>query len=151
MLSGKLVHLIETNWSQITGRALEQIRREPEMSHTRALVETELRDRAEILLQNLGHWLTAGENERLASAYEQLGRLRCEEGVPLHEAIRAMTIVREKILDFVEEHVESKTSVELYAEEELERRLNRFFDLLVIHMAKGFERALRHSIAVNAV
>jgi hypothetical protein len=148
MLSGKLVHLIETHWDGITRRVLDQIHREPEMSHTRAIVESELRDRAEILLQNLGHWLSAGEDERLATAYEQLGRLRQEEGVPLHEAIRALCIVREKMLDFVEEHIDSKTSLELYAEEELERRLSRFFDLLVIHMAKGYERAMRRAAAV---
>jgi hypothetical protein len=144
MLSGKLVHLIEAHWDRITSRVLDQIHREPEMSHTRALVESELRDRAEILLHNLGHWLSAGEEKSLATAYEQLGELHYEEGVPLYEAVHALCILREQMVDFVEEHIDSKTSLELYAEEELDRRLGRFFDLLVIHMVKGYERALRH-------
>jgi hypothetical protein len=143
MLSGKLVHLIESHWDQIMSRVIDQVRHEPQMSHTRALVESELHDWGQTLLQNLGHWLDAGNEEDLAHKYEYLGRLRCEEEVPLHESVHALCIIREKIVDFVEEHVFSKNTLELYAEEELERRLGRFFDLLTIHLVRGYEHALR--------
>jgi hypothetical protein len=35
----------------------------------------------------------------------------------------------------------TKTSVDLYAEEELERCAERFFDTLTIHMVRGYESA----------
>src|SRR5262249_50922625 len=145
MLSGKLVRMIESHWEPIMTRVIEQVRREPQMSHTRALVESELRDWGQTLLQNLGHWLELGSEEDLARKYEYLGRLRCEEDVPLFESVQALCIIREKVLDFVEEHILSKNVLELYAEEELERRLGRFFDLLTIHMVRGYEGALRKS------
>jgi hypothetical protein len=145
MLSGKLVHLIESNWDAIASRVIDQVRREPQMSHTRGLAESELREWGQVLLQNLGHWLSAGNEEILAHQYEHLGKVRHEEDVPLHEAVRGLSIIREKILDFVEDHIASRNSMELYAEEELERRLGRFFDILTIHLVKGYEGALRRA------
>jgi hypothetical protein len=47
------------------------------------------------------------------------------------------------VLEYVEEHIFSKTILELHAEEEIERRLGRFFDLLTVHLVRGYERALR--------
>ena len=58
--------------------------------------------------------------------------------------------MREKTLDFVEEHIASNSSVELYAEEELDRRLGFFFDLLITHAVRGYERALRRAVALTA-
>ncbi len=149
MISGKLVHLIESHWDEITSRVIEQVRREP-MTHIRLVVEPEIREYGQTLLQNLGHWLAAGNDEELAHKYEQLGKLRLQQDVPLHESVRGLCIIREKILDFVEEHTLTKNTLELYAEEELERRLGRFFDLLTIHLVKGYERALRTSVAAHA-
>ena len=37
-----------------------------------------------------------------------------------------------------------QTSLEIYAEEELEHRLNRFMDFLVYHHVRGYEAALRN-------
>ena len=145
MLSGKFVHLIESHWDNITTRAIDQVRREPRMAHTHGLGESELHERVQALLQNLGHWLSAGNQEDLAHQYEHLGKQRFEQDVPLEECVRGLCIVREKLLDFVEEHIPSRDTLQLYAEEELDRRMGRFFDLLTIHMVKGYERALRQT------
>ena len=150
MLSGKLINLIETHRDDITRRVLEQVRRDPETAHFRRLLDSELRESLQSLLQNLGHWLGTGNATELARRYEMMGRLRYEQEVPLHECARALCIVREKILDYVEEQIISNSSVELYAEEELERRLGRFFDLLLIHLVRGYEHTLRHSMALTA-
>jgi len=146
MLSGKLVHLIESHWEEITSSVIARIRREPQMEHYRARVESELREWGQVLLQNLGHWLTAGAGEEIGHRYEDLGRQRFEADVPLQESVRCLCFVRERVLDFVEEHVVSKSTLDLYAEEELDRHLGRFFDTLTIHMVKGYEEALRREI-----
>ena len=150
MISGKLVHLIETHGDQITNRVIAQIRREPEMTHIRTLLDSELREWGRNLLQNLGHWLSAGTEEDLAHRYERLGRLRFEEDIPLDESVRGLCLIRQKMLDYLEEQIGSNSSVELYAEEQLERRLGHFFDLLMIHLVRGYERALRRSVSMTA-
>src|SRR6476469_7646947 len=148
MLSGKLVHLIESHWEEIISGVIARVHREPQMDHYRARVESELREWGQLLLQNLGHWLTVGAGHEIGQRYEELGRQRFEADVPLHESVRCLCIVRERVLDFVEERVLNKSSLELYAEEELDRHLGRFFDILTIHMVKGYETALRKELAL---
>ena len=143
MISARLVELIESNGELIIDRAVAQIRREPEMTHTRSLLDHELREWGQDLLHHLGHWLSAGNEHDLALRYERLGKLCFEQQIPLHETVRGLSLLREKMLDFAEEHMVSNSSVEWYAEEELERRLGHFFDLLTIHLARGFEEAIR--------
>src|SRR5215831_1804015 len=133
MVSGKFVHLIESHGGEILNRVIEEIRRMPEMAQIRTLLEPEIREWREDLLENLGHWLRAANERDLAHRYEENGKRRCDEGLPLHECVHALCLVREKMLDYVEDHIPDKDTMELYAEEELERRLGRFFDLLTIH------------------
>jgi len=151
MISARLVHLIESNGEQIIDRALALIRSEPEMPQTRTLLDHEIREWSRDLLRNLGTWLTGGNEQVLALRYERLGKLCFEQVIPLDEAIRGLATLREKMLDFAEEHLISNSSVELYAEEELDRRLGRFFDLLNIQLVKGFEQAARSPVAARLV
>jgi hypothetical protein len=150
MISGQLIHLIEQHTPQIMARVVSRIHNDPHMPHTKAQLESELRDRGLILLENLGHWLSAGREQEIGRVYVEIGRRRFEQDVPLHECVRALFLIREVVMDFVEEHVVSKTSLELYAEEELDRRLSRFFDLLTIHLVQGYETAIRKSAAAHA-
>jgi hypothetical protein len=142
MISGRLVHLIETNGEQIIDRVVAQIRRDPELTHASPLLEQEVRAWSRDLLLNLGHWLSAGKEQELALRYERLGKLSFEQEIPLHQALRGLCLLREKMLDLAGEHMISNSSVELYAEEELDRRLGRFFDLLAVHLVRGYEEAV---------
>jgi hypothetical protein len=150
VLSGKLIHLIEEHWGQITSRVLDEIRRDPQMTHFQALPDIELREISQNILNNLDHWLAAGNEEALGRRYEELGQVRFAEHVPLHESVRGLCILREKMIDYVQEHFFAKNSLEFCAEEELERRLSRFFDVLVCHLVRGYERALRLAAHVEA-
>jgi hypothetical protein len=150
MISTRLVHLIESNGEQIIDRVAAQIRRQPEMTHAKSVQDYELRGLGQDLLSHLGDWLSSGNDNDLARRYERLGTQCFQQGIPLHEALRGMSLLREKMIDLAQEHMISNSSIELYAEEELERRLGWFFDLLAIHMAKGFEQAVRHTAELRA-
>jgi len=150
MISGRLVHLIETNGEQIIDRLVAQIRRDPEMTHTRSLLDHELRQWGLDLLQHLGNWLAAGSEHDLALRYERLGKFCIDEEIPLHETVHGLCLLREKMLDFTEEHLVSNSSVELYAEEELVRRLGRFFDHLIVHLVRGYENGLHRTMRAGA-
>ena len=141
MISGKLVHLIETHADQIVNRVVYQIRREEDMLHIRALLDSELREWNLELLERLTSWLSPVNREDLGRRYERLGKMRFEQDIPLHESVRGLCLMREKTLDFVEEHIASNSSVELYAEEELDRRVGRFFDSLIVNLVQGYESA----------
>jgi hypothetical protein len=148
MISGKHVHLIESHWEQLMDRVFNEVRRDP-TSHFTKVVETEWRDWGQMVLQNLGHWLAGGNQDELAEKCELLGKQRCEESVPLETVVQRLCLIRQKTLDYLDQQVIDKNMLELYAEEQLLRRLARFFDFLLVHVVRGYERELKADIAVS--
>jgi hypothetical protein len=143
MISTRLVHLIESNGDQIIDRVAAQIRREPEMTHGMSIQDYALHGLGQDLLLHLGDWLSSSNGHELAARFERFGTLCYQKEIPLSEALRGLSMLREKMIDVAQEHLISNSSIELYAEEELERRLGRFFDRLTMRVAQGFEEAAR--------
>ncbi len=142
MLSANLIRLVSDHWEEIAERALRRVRRDSKLLEFGKLPEPELRERAREILQNLGNWLVSREEE-LAQRYERLGRLRCEEGIPLHEVVYALQLIKECMINYVRDTSLRQTPIELYAEEELQHGADRIFDTLIYYFVRGYERAMR--------
>ena len=143
MLSLKLVQLIETHWEQISGRILHRIHRDSRLAHINRLSETELRERTREVLSNIGDWLGASLDEPLTRRCEALGRQRFKEGIPLHEVVLARFIIKEELVEYVRDHAFVETSLQLYAEGELEKRIADLFDRMIYYVICGYEEAMR--------
>ena len=141
MLSGKLIRLIEVHQEQITSNFIREIRAHPDMAGLRKLSDVELRERSQQILEYLGHWLSAGHEAEIEQRYETLGKTRFEESIPLHELVHALAIIKDKMIDFVHDQGLDRSPVDLYAEEEVERRVGRFLDALTVSMVRGYENA----------
>lgn len=141
MVSAKLVHQIEDHWEAITARFLRRLRQQSGLPHISRMPESELTETCRKLLKRLGHWLISCSEEEIASLYEKVGHDRYVQGIPLSESIRAVQLLKEACLDYIRDEAFVQTSVDLYAEEELELQLGRFFDLLIFYLARGYERA----------
>ncbi len=152
MLSAKLIQLIEDHWEGITSSILRQLRSDPKLLHISRLPDSELRDTGRTMLKNLGACLTANRQDWrcLEEQYEGIGRVRFAEHVPLHESVRALQIVKKKVVEFMRDHEFAQSTVAIYAEEELEHRLNEFFDDLIYFQVRGYETALRQAIEARA-
>lgn len=145
MVTNKLIRLIETHEEEIAASIVRSIHRHPEMVHLGQLPEAELRERGRDILKNLGHWLAHGHEGQLAHEYEGLGKDRFEEAVPLDESLRGLYLLKDKMMDFIDEQGTDQDYLALYAEEQFERRIGRFFDLLTIHLVRGYEKASRRA------
>jgi hypothetical protein len=152
MLSAKLIQLIEDHWQGITTAVVHQIRSDPRLHSISGLPEAELRDAGRNVLRNLGYWLTASKSERqlFDEQHEGMGRVRFAEHVPLNECVRALQIMKHKVVEFTRDHEFSKSTVDVYAEEELQHRLGEFFDELVYHEVIGYEEAMKRAMAATA-
>jgi hypothetical protein len=152
MLSAKLIQLIEDHWEGITTSILRQLRSDPRLLHVGKLPESELRDTGRTMLKNLGACLTANRQDwrSLQEQYEGIGRVRFAQNIPLHESVRALQVVKKKVVEFLRDHEFAQSTVSIYAEEELEHRLNEFFDELIYSQVRGYETALRQSIEAKA-
>jgi hypothetical protein len=149
MLSSKLIRLIEDHWEPITGRILSEIRRDPRLKHVASLPTSDLRERARDLLQRLGHWLSVSKSEDLARSFERVGSLRYEESIPLAEVVLSYMIIKDRMLQFVRDQGMGDSPVAIYAEEELEHCVGRFFDTMVYHVILGYEDALAEASRVH--
>jgi hypothetical protein len=143
MLSGKLIQLIEGHGDEITASIIAAVRHHPELPHFRQLPEWELRQRGDEILPKLGHWLAYGNEGKLAHEYEAIGKRRFEESVPLDECVRGLCLIKDKMIAFLDNQGIDQDALNLYAEEQLERRVGRFFDMLVVHLVRGYEAAWR--------
>jgi len=141
VLSAKLLRLVSTHRDEITERVIRRIRRDSRLLELGRLPEADLRERARKIFENLETWLTAKKSD-LAQTYEELGRLRCEQGVPLHETVHGMQIIKETMIQFVQDQRLTGDTLEIYAEEELEHATDRIFDLMIYHLVRGYESAM---------
>src|SRR5437867_4750831 len=143
-LSSTRVQMVEDHAEAITERVVLRIQRDARLREIGRLPESELRARARDLAKNLGRWLVS-KDEEIEKRYEDLGHQRFQESIPLHETVHALHIIKEEMIDFVRDQGVAQTTVQMYAEEELEYCVNRFFDQVVYHFVRGYERALRRA------
>lgn len=140
MLANKLIQLAEDHWQAIAEGAMRRIRQEDDLLHMAKLPDSELRDWARSILKSLESW-AGNQDKKLANRYEKLGRQRFEQAIPLHEAIRALHILKFTMIEYVRNEGFGRTTLEVYSEEELEHRVTLFFDWLLYHIARGYDAA----------
>jgi hypothetical protein len=140
MMSAKLVHQIEDHWEAVAVRFLRLVRDCTRVPNLNRLPESEAIEVCRRLLRNLGHWLDTSSDETVRAQYEQVGRQRFRDGMPLSEALRAVQLLKDAAVGYIRDQGMRGDSVDLYAEEELEHELSRFFDLLMFHLARGYEQ-----------
>ncbi len=141
MLSAKLVQLIQGNWEEIASRLIAAVKKHPDLPNLSRKPDVDLREWCRQILENLEYLLSAKKEEEVKRRFQVLGRMRYEENVPLHEAVLRTHILKDKIIGFVHEQGFAMTALQLYAEEELEMRVCRFFDAVVYHLVRGYEDA----------
>ena len=140
MISAKLIHHIEEHWQAVGQRWLRLLRAQKNLPHVSRMPESEVDEVCGRLLRNLGRWLASNHDHELARQYEEIGRLRCREHMPLSEAVRGVQLLREAAIGYIRDQGVFDSSLGLYAEEELEHDLSRFFDLLSYHLVRGYEQ-----------
>jgi hypothetical protein len=138
--------MVSDHWEQIAARVQRQVRNDSKLLELGKLPEVELRERAREILQGLGAWLVSPE-EDLGQSSEARGRRRFEEGIPLHEVVYSLQLLRENMIQWVRDQALAQTPLDLYAEEELERGADRIFDKIIYHFVRGYERAMREEWA----
>jgi len=150
MLSTRLVSLIESHSAEITRRLTLAVKAHPDLPHLAQRPEQELCEWCQDILQNVGYLLSAGKDQDVQRRFEVLGRTRYEEQVPLAEAVLRTILLKQKIFEFIDEQGFAMNALQIYAEEELEQRVGRFFDGLIYHLVRGYENARKRADELSA-
>lgn len=143
MLSSRLIRMIESHGEQIAAETIQRVRKDSELSHLKVVSDSEMRAGVRHVLKDLGGALAGNDDLKLAARCQELGKRRFDEGIPLDEIVRSNQKLKSVIVGFVRNEGSRQTTLEIYAEEELEHLLYRYFDKVLYHVVRGYERA-RH-------
>ena len=134
--------MVSDHWEEIASRAVRRVRSDALSLGFGLYPESDLRARARAILENLGTWLVTNERD-IALRHERLGRLRFEEGVPLHELVYGWQVLKSAMVQFVREREHGGGPFEVYADQELQRGADRVFNIMTYAVVRGYEAAMR--------
>jgi hypothetical protein len=149
MLFHKLIQAVEEHSELIVSQTVEHIRRDPRLPLLAKLPHSELALSGRAILGHLGEWLGNQERSAIGDRFELIGRSRYLDNLPLDQTVLGLQILKEHTIEYIRDQGFPQNSLEFYAEEQLELRVDRFFDFLVYHLVFGYEKARRQSIAAQ--
>lgn len=145
MLSAKFVGVIQSSADVISHSALQELHRDPRAAHISHLPDSELNHNFRSILLSFDNWLQTARKEEIARNYEEIGRIRLREHIPLHESIHALHLLKECMLRHIRSQGLAQNSMDFYEEEELEHQTGLFFDAIVYHVIRGYEGQMQRA------
>jgi hypothetical protein len=145
MLSVRLIHLIESHAEELTRGVIQELKTHSRTESYPRFSDLELHDRVYAVYKNLGAWTAGKAEDEVRRHYEELGRRRVEEGVPLPQVIFAQILTKNHLLKYIQTHGLGGTALEIYAEQELRNQVDAFFDRAIYYTSLGYYNAQQHA------
>ena len=142
MLSTRLVTIIERHAEELTSLFIKQVKTHSRTPSFRQLADSEIHQPAHEVYKNLGAWLEGKARDQMERRYEELGRRRCELGIPVAELIYAVVLNKKTVLTYLRNNAWGGTPIEIFAEEELVNRIDQFYDDVMYYTAIGYQAAI---------
>ena len=150
MLGAHLLQLIQSHARSLTSDVINELRTNARTPAFRRLDPAELETRVAALYWNLGQWIGSSDDEAVRREYEDIGRSRFREGVPVSELVYALLLTKHHLRRYIREHgsvdfagarvlPDELLPLELYSIQELNYQVGEFFDRALYHLARGYE------------
>ncbi|HOO37873.1 MAG TPA: hypothetical protein PLV78_06125 [Deltaproteobacteria bacterium] len=144
MIYSKLIQLIENNAQELTKRLCKDLLSREETKSYRKLSEDIVCERVFDVYSKLDKWLS---KEKQASGevqkyYTDLGKKRYKEGIPLHEVVLALMLIKRHLWLYVREKHFFDSTYECYQALEMNNKVVLFFDRAIYFTAMGYEEEL---------
>jgi hypothetical protein len=149
LLSGRLVRLIQDHSEGQAEGLAARVHNHPDLPALAKRSTAELRHWCAHQITYLNSSIAA-QGEDVRGRYQTLGRERFEQSIPLHEAVLRFFLLKDMIIEFAHTQGLPMTALDLYAQEELEQRICRFFDAAVYNVVCGYEEAMRQPGHIHA-
>ncbi len=150
MLSARLIELIQEHAKSLTRDVLKDYATNPRTRHWNVVPGAELEQRVISTYKNLGNWIGEPREEAVQAEYEEWGRKRYRNGIPLSEVVFAVILLKQHLRKYIREHglVEHSRDrlasqeilpVQLYGIQEMNYLVGDFFDKALYHLTRGYE------------
>lgn len=148
MLSTRLIQLIESHAQELTRGVVSHLKSHPRTPALHSFSDAELRERAYSVYRHMGDWVSGQHEEEIRKTYEEFGRSRAADGIPLAEVIYALVVTKNHLLDFTKSSTEGSTALEVFGERDLILMVSRFFDSAIYFTAVGYGQAKPDRVVV---
>jgi len=139
MLAMRLVRLIEANADRLSQSLTHRLENDPHCAELRKVPRQELEARTYEIFSHLADWLLYKTEVDLKRSYSEIGVRRARQRVGLSDVVYAITATKEQLWLFLQEEGVVTKPVELFAEMELFRLLDQFFDKAIYYVTVGYE------------
>ena len=159
MLTTRLIQLIESHATSLCSEAMQDIVTNEHTSSFRRVPVAELEQRIAALYLNLTRWIGKPDDAAVQEEYEQWGRTRFHQGIPLSEIIYCLILSKGHLRKFIREHglidfsgdrvtPDELIPVQLHGIQELNYMVGEFFDRALYCLTRGYETAERKTVPV---
>ena len=126
----------------------------------RRIPRAELEPRVFAFYQNLGNWIGDPNEDAVRAEYEEWGRIRSRQGIPVSEIVYSLILTKRHLRRYIREHAfvvfsgdrarpDEMIPYELYNIQELNYSVGDFFDNALYYLTRGAEiqAKAKHSAA----
>jgi hypothetical protein len=150
MLGARLMQMIEAHAPALTKDVVRDLTTNGKTPNFARLKPAELEKRVSALCWNLGKWIGNSDDHAIRNEYEQMGRTRFREGVPVSELVYALVVTKHHLRRYIRDHglvdfagdrvvPDELLPLELHSIQELNYHVGEFFDRALYHLARGYE------------
>jgi hypothetical protein len=150
MLGARLLLLIQSHAGALTRETLLDLTTNERTPSFRRLRPPELESRVALLFNNLARWVGDPSDTAVRDEYEEMGRTRFREGVPVSELVYAIILTKKHLRRYIREHglvdfagdrltPDELLPLELHSIQELNYQVGEFFDRALYYLARGYE------------
>ncbi|MGH2508052.1 MAG: hypothetical protein ACRDHZ_11710 [Ktedonobacteraceae bacterium] len=138
--SNRLIRIIEVNAEELTRGTVENLQSNPRTISYHELSYSDLYNRAYEVYHDLARWLWEKSDQAIQAWYNELGKERFHQRVPLGEVLWALVLTKYRLLDYLRAWGLPDSAMELYQQQEFSQMIGQFFDRAICYTAEGYER-----------
>jgi len=150
MLGARLLQLIQAHAGSLTSEVITDLRTNDRTPSFRRLSLSNLESRISALYSNLGRWIGDSDESAVRLEYEEMGRQRFQEDIPISEIVYALLLTKRHLRRYIRDHglvdfagdrmlPDELLPLELHSIQELNYQVGEFFDRALYHLARGYE------------
>jgi hypothetical protein len=152
MISSKLIELVEIHAPRLTADVVADLRSNPRTPGFHRIPVDELEPRLFAVIHHLGNWIGEARADDIRREFEDWGRRRQRQGIPLSEIGYALILLKKHLRRYIQDHGlidasfprmegDAVLPLHLHSLQALNAMVGDFFDEAFYHLARGYEAA----------
>ncbi len=143
MIYLKIMEVLKGDAELLSRRVVNDLLSRGETEYHRKYSEDLIYERVYDVYSTLGYWLDrARPKEEIYKRFSDLGRKRFDDGIPLHEVIMFLMLIKRHLWLYLLEKHFFESSYELLQSLEVNNRVVLFFDRAILAASMGYEEEL---------